>query len=198
MRAIASVALLLSVLAAAPVVGSVTNEPDRIGVFFDEAATLPRDCHHAAFTGLTAYLVVLNPTSDIGGWECRFAADTWPLPAAVTWGIRGEGLNLLPSPDFQVALSPALPAAPVVTLVSLGTFYLGGPLTFLVGATTPTSFPGDPGPGYAPADAPGTWRRLVPWTGTPSATTPVVWGVAEVGCVPNDAASWSAVKALYR
>ncbi len=126
--------------------------PNAIGVYFDLGANV--NCGNPApYAMLNMYLIATGITeaSGMSGWEAHVYFN--PVPAAgVTYTYAGVGaVNPLTAPDFQVGLGGGpLPCSPTMLLLTMSTFYLGGPLQIGVGpiTTAPPSF-SPPSPGYA-------------------------------------------------
>jgi hypothetical protein len=172
----------------APAIAGAQYCPNSIGFFMDEAATVNCTSTAAPYSNLTVYLVARDigtPTVGLSGWECAVVTDPATLPAGITVTLRYGALNVLAYPQFNVGL-PAIggtgPGSSFV-LASLSTFYLGGPIKFGVGPTTPSSFPPDfqgdghpeATPGYAQGDNPGLMHRLFPISSVPSGSSAAYW-----------------------
>jgi hypothetical protein len=196
--------VLLSLASAA---GAYTGH-DGIGIFFDQNGTQSCQEEVPGNTLITAYLCAMNISEESGlsGWEAHVVLDG-------TFAYSNfdliSGLNVFTPPEFQVGLATKFDYAPVIVLLNITVFYLGGPVRFGLGPTTPTSFPRSqfpegPGPGYAAGDDPGILRRLTEVTNVPIAGQPGFFYVAFVNdsehCPVTSAErnSWGAVKALYR
>jgi hypothetical protein len=199
--------VLLAVLAlAAPAMAGIDPGPNGIGVYFDLGANI--NCAQPApYALLNMYLIATNITesSGISGWETHVYFN--PVPGAgVTYTYAGVGaVNPLTAPDFQVGMGGGpLPYSPAVLMLTMSTFYLGGPLSIGLGpiTTAPTSFPLTRSPGYAAGNDPSKLVALKcssnwPWLSVPNAF--LVAGANAGDCpVPTEDTSWGGVKALYQ
>lgn len=208
--------ILVAALAIAAPAFAVPVDPkvDGIGVYFDTGATI--NCSAAApYTAVTAYLLGTNLSrGGLSGWEATLCVNPTFFGAGITMDIGAGALNVLTAPDFQVGLSPSR-SGNVVTLLSISTFYLGGPILFGVGPCIPSSF-GGTNPGYAdPVDpailVPMTPSSNVPWTlpiylgsntnlpANGPANSFAVAGVNATPCpVAAEQSTFGAVKDLYK
>lgn len=178
---------------------------DHIGIYFDQQGEV-YCAHPAPYTTVTAYLVATQVTepSGLSAWVARIVTQPESLPAGLNFTLQQPGVSILPAPFFYAQLSPAVPRAPAITLLSMSTFYLGGVVLLAVGAAETTLFPADPGPGYAAGSDPTSWRRFTVWSGVPLSGVPHTWTVAAIGggfpiCIvdENEASTWGVLKKLY-
>lgn len=198
--------VLLAVLAlAAPAMAGIDPGTNGIGVYFDLGANV--NCGAPApYALLPMYLIAtnINETSGISGWETHVYFEPTP-GAGVTYAYAGVGaVNPLTAPDFQVGMGGGpLPYSPAVLLLTMSTFYLGGPLMIGVGPiiSAPPSF-SPPSPGYAAGNAPDRLIKLTPSSNVPIPGSNFGYWVAGANAgncpVPNEETSWGGVKALYQ
>ncbi len=211
-----SVALLALAVPAAAV---VDPGPNGIGVFFDSYGD--HNCSPyppAVYTPLTAYLLVTNPgaSGKIAGWEGQLLINPPTFAAGITLDIGPEALNVFTAPAFNVGFtSVGVRQGNPITLVTFTTFYLGGPISFGVGPTEPSSTHG-----ACPCFVDAVDNALLvllrptcdrPWPFTPaqtyggavpypdSAYLSATVGGCMVDCVvATEPSSWGSVKALYK
>lgn len=205
-KSLSSLAVALLTVALAASVAGAAPGPDRIGVYCDVDAT-QNCCTPPPYAMLDLYLIATGVTesSGLSGWETHVYFDPTPS-AGITYTYAGVGaLNVLTAPDFQVGIGGGtIPQSPAMLLVTMSTFYLGGPLKVGVGPiiTAPTSFPDTNTPGYAAGNAPEVLVPLWPvrnWYEVDGA--PGAYWVASVNtdCVnPSAETSWGSVKTLYQ
>jgi hypothetical protein len=214
MKKLLIVAAVLSLCASTAMAVPVDPTTDGIGVYFDQGATM--NCSQAApYTAVTAYLMGTRLSrGGMSGWEATLCVNPTSFGAGITLDIGAGALNVLTAPDFQCGLSPSRSGTEVV-LLSISTFYLGGPILFGVGPCVPSSF-GGLSPGYTdPLDpailAPLTPSSNIPWTmpiylgsntNLPPTGPPNCFVVAGVNATPcptaNEPATWGGVKDLYK
>jgi hypothetical protein len=200
MKKLVTLALLL--VAASAFAAPTDPAVDGIGIYFDTNGT--SNCSTAsAYTNVTAYVLATNisESSGVSGWEAEITTNPATFPAGINFTILGGGLNVLTAPNFQVGLANALPYAPAISLLSISTFYLGGPIQFGIGPCTPTSFPARPGPGFAKGSDPGVLKPLTPAASDAVAGKPYFYWVAGVNTtcpVATENDSWGSVKNLYQ
>ncbi len=186
----------------------VDPAPDGIGIYFDSGGE--SNCSLAApFTTVTAYLLALNLTTPSGiiGWECSISTSPANL-SGITYTLAGHAFNIFAPPKFSVGLAAALPCVPAITLMTMRTFYMGGPVQFAIGPCVPCAFGPNsyfpqlpPGPGYALGNNPGMLKRLYPSTADLVPGTSDTYWVAGINAdcpVANVQDSWGGVKALYQ
>lgn len=177
-------------------------EPDLLGVYFDQGATVRQIRTAVPFAEVTAYLVLTHPTDPggIAGWEC--AVDVSGSLTAERWEIAA-GLNIADSSrglfHVGIGLSPlCLPPVPTVTLATWRAYAVSttDPVFFRILPFPDTvSFQGSPG--YASGQTPG---HLIPLlvdcdAAYGSACATINYNGCGVGAENR---SWSEIKALYR
>ena len=169
------VAVLL--LALAPAASAQIHlDPDGLGIYFDPYGASYCDQTSAPFEGITAYLLIVRPTSPsgVGGWEALVnVAGSVVAPA---WTLT-EGVNEAPAgAGFRVELDPlisCLPRGPVVHLATYTAFVMnaGAPIAFsVIDSPAPYWFSG--GPGYVSCTLP---YELYPLTPTFAPSAEVAW-----------------------
>jgi hypothetical protein len=201
--------LVLLLVCALPSAASaqLDTSSNGIGIYFDSAGY--SFCSQAApYTMATAYLLAtrISDPAGISAWECAVYTNPATLPAGLTVQIPGCLDCEAGFPNLHVAPPAPLPQGSAITLATLSTFYLGGPVYFYVGATTPTSYPTDAGPCYAGAGDPSLWRRLRPFIGgfAPDPLHADSWLVAAINdyqlcrVTTAEPTTWGTVKGLYR
>ncbi len=193
--------------------------PNGLGVFFDTGGNNTCLLAPAPYTPLTAYLMITNPgaSGKVAGWEGQLLINPPTFAAGITLDIGPEALNVFTAPAFNVGYtSVGVRQGNPIKLVTLTTFYLGGPISFGVGPTEPSSTHGasacfvdavdnsllvplTPFCGFPwPFAAAQTYGGIVPH---PEASYLVAGagGYVCVSCaVANEPSSWGGVKALYR
>ncbi|MFH1843890.1 MAG: choice-of-anchor D domain-containing protein [bacterium] len=97
---------------------AASSDQDVLGIYFNGGASVD-SLEVMAFTPFTAYLCVTNLTelSGIAGWECR--VDWTESLDALLWLPRGEGVNMLPPPEFSLVLDTPLPWQSAVVLMEI-------------------------------------------------------------------------------
>jgi hypothetical protein len=204
--------LTLSLFVSGSALAAADPTPNGIGIYFDPNAT--SNCSNAAvYTSVNAYLIATNLTQGgLSGWEATLLVNPTTFPAGLTLDIGGGALNVLTAPVFQVGLSPSR-FGPNVTLLTITTFYLGGPIVLGIAPCQPSSFQGT-NPGYADPYAPEILVKLTPASNVPW-TLPIYMGsnpgpistangfvVAGVNASPCPVAvensTWGGVKDLYK
>ncbi len=179
--------------------------PDGIGIYFDTMGE--QFCIFGVpYTPVTLYLLAtrVSDSTGISGWECALYTNPAVLPAGLTVDVMDCVAGCAP-PYLHVSLAAPLPRASAIRLATISTFYLSGSVYFALGAAEPTSFPGDPGPGYSGGDDQTRLRRLTPpiWS-EPDPAHDHSWYVAAIGSyslctvMPAEPITWGAVKGLYR
>ncbi len=204
--------LIAPVAAAAP----VDPTPNGVGIYFDTEGI--SNCAYAEpYTNLTAYVLLTNPTSaSIIGWEAALLINPTSFPAGITFDIGPDALNVFTVPNFNVGYLQPHSGNPI-TLLTITTFYLGGPVVLGLGSANPC-FPGpDPCLDYVDGVDQSLLVQFVPsvtlpWTlpaygfggPAPSYFCYAMAGVNAMGApgspcaeVAVEEASWGGVKALY-
>ena len=160
---------------------------------------------------LTAYIMAINVSepSGISGWECSLVTDPGTFLLGPVYTIANGGVNALTAPNFDVALVPAVPRAPIIQLATWRIFYLGGVIKLGLGPAQPGHFSSNPGPGYAAGDDPSRRTRLhlecaINLAPQPDTYYVAIWGEGcpvigdEWPCVVSaDQSSWGGIKQLY-
>lgn len=137
---------------------------DRIGIFWDEAATIT--CRDAPPGPVMGYLAILNPSaSGVAGWECRL--DWQPEGSFVPLFFEplGDGpLSVGLPPEFQVVLRTPLPSLPVLPIMRMHLFATAPGATLFAIGPLPWG-PQHPEPCYADAGDVGSLLPLTPTSG---------------------------------
>ncbi len=113
---LASVICLLGLLASITTLAQMDPDPDTIGIYFDEGATI--HCIDAPVGELvTAYLCITHATAlaGISGWEATIEVTEGVF--LLEWSLRGDAINVLTPPEFVVGLATCLPWAPSIVLL---------------------------------------------------------------------------------
>lgn len=168
--------ILAAVLALAAPAVAVPTDPGPNGLgFYSDLGGVSNTASPAPYTPLNMYLLATNVTQNCGisGWEGYVLINPTSFPAGITFDIGPEALNVFTAPSFQVGFAVSRVGNPIL-LLTITTFYLGGPFYFGIAPGYPSSFnTGDPNVGYAPGYADGCDPGiLIPFT--PSSNTP--WG----------------------
>jgi hypothetical protein len=217
MKKLLIVAAVLALSVAPALANPIDAGNNGLGVFFDTGATI--NCATPTpYTTLTGYLIAYNLTAPSGGLSA-FEATLCINPTTFAAGLTLDGgagfINALTPPVFFCGISPARSGQTII-LVTISTFYLGGPIQFGVGPSVPSSFNGMAA-GYADAIDPGILVPFVPSCATPW-TLPIWKGsntderlpangpansflVASVPCpgpVATENSTWGGVKDLYK
>ncbi len=207
--------ILIALLGFAVPASAVSDpSPNGLGVYFDVQANSNCLMSPTTYSPLTAYLLVTNPgaSGKIAGWEGQLLINPSTFPAGITLDIGPEALNVFTAPAFNVGFtSVGVRQGNPIRLVTFTTFYLGGPISFGVGPTDPSS---TQGAGACFVDAidnslivPLTPSCNVRWPFTPAETyggaVPYAnnaFLVAGLMCTIDAAepSSWGNVKALYK
>lgn len=184
----------LVLLTAGGVFAQIDPDPDGIGLYFDEEATLT--CKTVpAFVQFDAYLCLTNPSSPNGasGFECRLE---FPATILRTFDVIDTTYqNLFSSPDYLVGFGAPLPAADVIVLTHIGFFnlQLDTRQEFFV---KPIERPSVPGAAcYADGLDP---RLLIPLNSSSGSwDLPVAVINGECNVIANEGSAWGRVKSLY-
>jgi len=193
-------ALLLVLLVAVSAFAQADPDPDGLGFYFDLGATEVCTTTAAPFASVTGYLIITNPSAELGvsGWEAYVTvagspvAPAWTLAAGLDVDSSAQG--------FQVGIGTgglALPAAPAVVLATYTAFIMAPTdvVTFYVeGVPGSTSFDGTPG--YAGGGSAGDLRPLQVSSGTGSGAPAAMINGCDV--VANEDMTFSTVKSLFR
>jgi len=134
---------------------------DVIGIYLDQAGTVNCTDYLSPYTLVPLYVVVsnLSEPSGMAGWEAGIFTDPAVLPVPLM--LQSPWCDFVCElPFLRVGFAAPLPRAPTMVLATIAVLYMGGPIELLLGACEPTSFPDDPGPGYAAGDDPGRLVRL--------------------------------------
>ncbi len=206
---------VFSLFLASGALAAADSGPNGIGVYFDLTGTA--NCMPAAtpYTPLTAYLLITNPgaSGQVAGWEGQLLINPPTFAAGITLDIGTEALNVFTAPAFNVGFTMAgVRSGPIVKLVTVTTFYLGGPISFGVGPTNPSSTHGEAAcfvdaldnallvnlvpasNALWPFSAAQTYGGAVPYP----AKSFLVAGVSTAPCpVAVEPTTWGSVKALY-
>jgi hypothetical protein len=216
MKKLVSLLALSLFVAASAFATPIDPRTNGIGVYFDLGATNNCNTSPQTYQTLTAYLIATNMSSPDGmsAWEGTLLINPTSFAAGISLDIGAGALEVLTPPVYEVGISPAR-SGPAVVLVTISTFYLGGPIYFGIGPSVPSSF-ADAGPGYADADDPAILKLFTPSSNEPW-TLPIWRGnntdgrlgnngpvhaylVARAGaaCVTaTEQQTWGGVKALY-
>ncbi len=162
------------------------------------------DRYEGAGPTVRVYIVYSGLTgTGIGGWETnveQVGAGVLFLSAT----LLGTGpVNLFTAPVFQVGLDvPMTSPGPYGTfaVASLNYFVTNpsAPTALLLNAIPDTSWPEDPGPGYADAEDVGLLIRCTPSSGSQVDPSFGFWTDPFCCGPPVEPWSWGAVKGLYR
>ena len=81
-----------------------SGDPNRLGIWFEQSGTTDRIDTTTPFETVTAYLMILNPTSIYGvqAWEC--CVEMQGNGIGLTWDLAGDPFNILTPPCFTVAM----------------------------------------------------------------------------------------------
>ena len=194
----------LTLLIAGSATAQIDPDPNQIGVYFDPLAT--EFCTSAAmYMAVSAHVMFTNPTDPTGtpcgisGWEAEVTA----IPPATGGMINGATLmgsgpiNLFAYPTFQVGMGTPWPPAPVIHVADINIFTLNTDAWFFtIGAIGPTSWPEDPGPGFAVDYDPGILVRVMPSSGSMDLPVAQVNGVCGVTAAQDD--TWGGVKSMFK
>ncbi len=208
-----AVTLALMGCAGASAAGPADPRPDGIGVYADAGGVNWCIDGPAPYTPLTVYLVGTRLSlGGASGWEGTLLVNPTSWPAGLTLNVGAGAVNLLTAPTFHVVLSPARMGSEVV-LLTISTFYLGGPIAFGIAPSVPSSFDGLT-PGYADPVNPAVWLPLsapsnVPWTlliyrglnaDLPANGPANGFLVATIPCMVDavERTTWGGVKGLYK
>ena len=188
--------LALTLLAlAAPASAQVDGDPDGIGIYFDQAATLVTADFAETDFEVQAYLVLTHPslTGVLTGWSAYVGANPDDTATASVFGVPAAGENLavtIPGDTallFEVSVDPAaaypVDGTTVLAHLTLQPWTADAPIPLFVWT---------PG-GYAVDGEEAT--AMHPSSGDPDAPVAVINGAAPVPGVPT---SWGDVRALYR
>ncbi len=156
---------------------------DQIGIWFEQTGTQDRHDTTLPFEPVTAYLMILNPSTEWGasGWEC--CVEMVGDGVAATWDLAGSALNVETPPCFSVGMqSGPLTGADAIVLATLD-FIQPDPDSPTYFFVHPAGNPSVPGvPVYADGIDPGVLIPLTPASGDEAvfvaavnapATTPV-------------------------
>jgi hypothetical protein len=162
---------------------------DEVGIFFDEGG---RDnCIQAEpFATLEAYLLLLEPTVSVIGWECSLEVDNLSL---VEVTLAGQGFNAGSGSDFYVGLTSPLPYGLAVKLAQVAVLLMGGGSGgFYIYPASVPSLEGTPV--YADGSNP---THLLPMTPRTISGDALVAGVNMPNCLPEQT-TWGRVKSIYQ
>ena len=200
--------LALSLFAASTALAGSDPAPNGIGIYFDLQGN--SNCATPTpYTPLNAYVLATNITGHgISGWEATLLINPTSFPAGITMDIGLEALNVFTAPSFQVGYAVSRNGNPV-NLLTITTFYLGGPIVYGIAPGFPSSF-GGLNPGYADGLDPSILVPLVPSSNVPwtlpaynvaqiPANAFVVAGANAPPCpVATESNTWGGVKDLYK
>lgn len=198
---------LAMAICVAPVLAQIDPDPNGIGIYFDEGATV--FCTEADLgSEIAAYLCLTRITSQTGISKWEATVEVFPRDAILAWSMRGQAVNASEVPEFVVELAGPLPWQSSLVVLEVTISVLAEyPLAFRVHpvenpSVTDTPFPL---PAYAAGDDPADFRTLgYSWGWDPTTGTPnwcaVVNPVGDCSDPPTDNAdhSWGEIKALYR
>ncbi len=162
---------------------------DEVGVFFDTVGE--ENCILAEqFSTLDAFLLLLEPSVSVGGWECLLEAENVSI-LSVT--LAGQAVNAGPSlTDFMVGLAYPLPADLAVKLAQVSVLVMGGdPVGFFIYPGSQPSIAGTPA--YADGSDP---SNLIPMTPRTIGANSLVAGINRPACIPEHS-TWGSVKSIY-
>ncbi len=197
LAAMASLALCSAAIALpAPgddIIGLYT-ESDGSGFAHYEGAG-PQVAVYIVYSGLS------TPSGGLSGWETNVEQVGGGIMFLNATLLGTGAINLFQAPVFQVGLG-----VPMTTPGPDGTFAVASlnyfvtnptdPTTLLLNAIPNTSWPEDPGPGYADAENVGILQRCTPSSG--SQTDPSFGFWTGPLAIPAEEATWGGVKGMYR
>ena len=194
------------------------------GVFFEQTADTNCNTSATPYSTLTAYVIACNLTrpNGLSAIEFTLLVNPTTFSAGISFDGGGGFINALTPPVFFCGISPSRNGQ-AVTIITISTFYLGGPIYFGLGPSVPSSF-ASLYPGYADADDPGILVPLHPcsqvaWTlpiykgsntderlpanGPPNSLLVAAVNATDPACPPfgvsaTQQSSWGSVKNLYR
>lgn len=180
------------------------SDENSFGVYFDTDAYITATTTAAPFAPVTAYLCVVNPTSNgVSGWECELQVTG--ADVARSYSYAGGGLNVFDAVAtglFNVGVGTgALQLLPVNNVVVLATYsaFIMAPTDEVLFTIMP--FPGsvtfNDVPGYVDGDDVGTVVPCGTSTGFPYGAPCATINSAYV-VIPNEDTTWSGVKTLYQ
>jgi hypothetical protein len=117
---LAFVSALAALFTHAPARAQLYPQPDRVGIYFDTAATT-NWLASAPYQGATAYLILTNPSGTgygIDAFECRINLPTNALRLNTV--LPPGAINVGTFPEMYVAWPAPLPPSAVVVLASIG------------------------------------------------------------------------------
>jgi len=161
---------------------------DEVGVFFDSEAE--ENCIEAQQSAvLNAYLLLVEPSASVAGWECSLEVENIFLLDMI---LSGEATNFGSGDDYVVGLTYPLPASRAVQLARMSVMVTGSdPAGFFI---LPTTFPSlDGTPAYADGSDPDI---LLPMTPNTIGSNSLVAGINWPNCLPDEA-TWGRVKAMF-
>ncbi len=188
--------------------------PNGLGVYFDTGAASNCLVAPAPYTPLTAYLMITNPgaSGKVAGWEGQLLINPPTFAAGITLDIGPEALNVFTAPAFNVGFTMVgVRQGNPITLVTITTFYLGGPISFGVGPTLPSSTHGEAAcfvdavdnallvPLVPSCNIPWPFTTAQTYGGVVNANSFLVAGVGGATCpTAIEQSTWGNVKDLYK
>jgi hypothetical protein len=131
------VVLLMAMLVASVAFAQIDPDTNMMGVYFDTEAMVPCLDDLAPNTFVTANLCIVNPDfANIKGFECTMTVNGSIFAQAPV--LPAGGLNVGSGDNYLVGFD-VVPAEPVVILMSLPFLAFGGPVTFDLGPSVPSS-----------------------------------------------------------
>ncbi|MHB8079480.1 MAG: hypothetical protein ACYDIE_09510 [Candidatus Krumholzibacteriia bacterium] len=196
------VAILLALVLLAGDTRAASPYVNSIGFWFDEVAYANVLPSAPLFARIDAYLLATDLTEPGGlsGWEAEVRVVPAPRFFPPVYTIANNGLNVMTAPIFQVGMAEALPAAPVMKLLTVSLWNEGNDFCLAVGPCTPSSLSGLY-PVYANGYDPGLLIELIPRGWSSPDLPPNFYFSAVFGIYPwiaNEQDSWGGVKNLYR
>jgi hypothetical protein len=188
------VVLLMAMLVASVAFAQIDPDTNMMGVYFDTGANETCLEGLAPNSFVTAYICLVNPDfANIKGFECTMTVNGSIFAQAPVF--PDGGLNVGSGDNYLVGFNQ-IPAEPVNILMSLPFLAFGGPITFDLGPSVPSS--GALGlPMVAIVDSEGL-SSLV-YTGYTTADGIRVASINDGGCtVDTETVSFDGIKSLYR
>jgi len=175
----------------------IDPDPDGLGLYFDQGATVVSSTVAEGTESVTAYLILTNPS--VGGslvhWSASVSAVCGGSGNAMVTGLPTEGFNLalnMPGSDhwvFEVSVAPETPfPATTITVLAVITIWPNRydiPINLCVA-------PGSEFGGYG-ADSGGA--EFQPSSGSWEMPAATINGQAPVEVIPS---SWGRVKSVFR
>ncbi len=181
--------LALMATALLTVVAGLAVAEDEIGIFFDQVATENCIDIGQSTTTLDAYLLLLEPTTSVFGWECSVEVEN---AFVLEVDLAGQAVNVGSGDEYVVGLSSPLPANTAVQLARMSVMVVTGDQAgFYIFPVTLSSLDGTPS--YADGGNP---EILLPMTPHTIGANSLVAGINLPNCIPTES-TWGRVKTIY-